>query len=180
MAVDLPGDLIMNVARAADPVRLAEASERLRAAANARSADTSFVAFDAGRSSLSRANAQSDTAQDSLMKFESVVLQTFVQSLLPKDAESAYGGGFSGEMWQSLLAEKIAEQIAERGGIGIADSVMKRFFNTGDGIEPVAGLRDPDTAVVSARGADMATRIAQEAELRAFGISDAKNTGEPT
>jgi peptidoglycan hydrolase FlgJ len=60
-------------------------------------------------------------------QFEALVLQTFIQSMLPKDAESVYGKGLSGDMWQSMLAEKIAEQVTQRGGIGIAARLAQDY-----------------------------------------------------
>jgi peptidoglycan hydrolase FlgJ len=61
------------------------------------------------------------------VEFEALVLQTFIQSMLPKDAETVYGKGLSGEMWQAMLAEKIASQVTQRGGIGIAARLAKDY-----------------------------------------------------
>ena len=52
------------------------------------------------------------------------MLQTFIQNMLPKDGAAVYGKGMAGDMWKSLLAEKVAEVMADRGGIGIADRVL--------------------------------------------------------
>jgi peptidoglycan hydrolase FlgJ len=60
----------------------------------------------------------------SFKRFEAMVLQTFIQNMLPKDSASVYGKGMAGDMWKSLLAEKVAEVMADRGGIGIADRVL--------------------------------------------------------
>ncbi len=60
---------------------------------------------------------------DAAQKFEAFVLQTFIQEMMPKEAESVYGSGISGDFWKSMMSEKIAEQVAERGSIGIADYV---------------------------------------------------------
>lgn len=66
-----------------------------------------------------RVREEADAAQ----KFEAFVLQTFIQEMMPKDAEGVFGSGVSGDFWRSLMAEKIAEQVAERGDLGIADLV---------------------------------------------------------
>ena len=34
------------------------------------------------------------------------MLQTFIQNMLPKDAEAVYGKGMAGDMWKSLMAEQ--------------------------------------------------------------------------
>ena len=60
----------------------------------------------------------------SFRRFEAMVLQTFIQNMLPKDGAAVYGKGMAGEMWKSMLAEKVAGVVAERGGIGIADRML--------------------------------------------------------
>jgi hypothetical protein len=47
--------------------------------------------------------------------FESFALQTFIGSMLPKENSKMFGTGNAGKMWQSLLAEKLAEQITASG-----------------------------------------------------------------
>lgn len=64
-------------------------------------------------------------APDAAQKFEAFVLQTFIQEMLPKEAEGVFGSGVSGDFWKSLMSEKMAEQVAERGNLGIADLVRK-------------------------------------------------------
>lgn len=48
-------------------------------------------------------------------QFEGMVLQTMIASMLPKESVKLFGTGSAGEMWKSLLAEKIAGQIAASG-----------------------------------------------------------------
>lgn len=62
-------------------------------------------------------------APDAAQKFEAFVLQTFIQEMMPKEAEGVFGSGVSGDFWRSLMAEKVAEQVAQRGDLGIADIV---------------------------------------------------------
>ena len=52
--------------------------------------------------------------------FEAVALTTFVQEMLPQQATSVFGSGTAGEVWKSMMAEKIAGEMARAGGIGIA------------------------------------------------------------
>ncbi len=81
----------------------------------------------AGAAGRASAEASAPTAHAPFAQFEALVLQTFIQAMLPKDAESVYGKGLSGEMWQSMLAEKIAEQVTRRGGIGIAARLTEDY-----------------------------------------------------
>jgi Rod binding domain-containing protein len=53
-------------------------------------------------------------------QYESVILQNFISSMLPKDSEAVYGKGNAGEIWKSMMAEQIGNTISERGGVGIA------------------------------------------------------------
>jgi Rod binding domain-containing protein len=56
-------------------------------------------------------------------KFEAFVLQSFIQEMMPDTAEGVYGSGVSGDFWKSMMAEKIAEQVAARGSLGIANYI---------------------------------------------------------
>ncbi len=56
-------------------------------------------------------------------KFEAMVLQNFIKTMLP-DSDEVYGKGASGEIWKGMMAEEIAKEIAREGGIGIADKLL--------------------------------------------------------
>lgn len=60
-----------------------------------------------------------------LQKFEGFVLRTFVEAMLPKNATAVFGEGTAGDIWRSMMAEKIGEEIAASGGIGIAALLEK-------------------------------------------------------
>ena len=60
------------------------------------------------------------------------MLQTFIQNMLPKDGAAVYGKGIAGDMWKSLLAEKLADVMAERGGIGISDRMLGDHYADGE------------------------------------------------
>jgi len=62
---------------------------------------------------------------DAAQKFEAFALQTFIQEMMPDTPEGVYGSGVAGDFWKSMMSEKIAEQVAERGSVGIADYVRK-------------------------------------------------------
>lgn len=47
--------------------------------------------------------------------FEAFALQVFISSMLPKENEKLFGTGSAGKLWQSLMAEKLADQIASSG-----------------------------------------------------------------
>jgi Rod binding domain-containing protein len=57
-------------------------------------------------------------------KLESVILSEFLGEMLPKDTPSAFGQGYAGDMWRSMLAERVADQIAASGRLGIASRLF--------------------------------------------------------
>lgn len=91
----------------------------------ARRPDASAASFSVGdKGTEAPAGADKTAVPASFRRFEAMVLQTFIQNMLPKDGAAVYGKGMAGEMWKSMLAEKVAGVVAERGGIGIADRML--------------------------------------------------------
>ena len=68
-----------------------------------------------------------------VQQFESFVLRSFVESMLPEDNGSFFGTGTAGQIWKSMLAERIGDEMAKDGGIGIADLIGKRGAKAVDG-----------------------------------------------
>lgn len=58
-----------------------------------------------------------------LEQFEGFVLRSFVESMLPSGDSEFFGKGTAGDIWRSMLAEHIGNEIAKGGGIGIADMI---------------------------------------------------------
>lgn len=63
---------------------------------------------------------------DAGVQFEAFFLQSFIQSILPQDSAEVFGEGTAGEVWKSMMAEKMAMQFAEAGGIGIAKMIAPK------------------------------------------------------
>lgn len=137
VAITPPSDIVLDVARAADPEKYRVAAERLaqlRAtasstetftlpAATTRAATPAGVANTAATSTRppdAGASAQSRRRLDPYGQFEAFVLQSFVQSMLPKNATTVFGKGSAGEFWRSMLAEKMGDELARSGQVGIA------------------------------------------------------------
>ncbi|MBX2806942.1 MAG: rod-binding protein [Hyphomicrobiales bacterium] len=111
------------------------------AAPNTAGADKRFedvLADQLQVSAASKSEAADAAKTEGFKKFEAFILQTFIQELMPEDAESVYGQGFAGEVWKSMMAEKIAGVVADSGGIGLAD-VLERANETpvSTPVEPV-------------------------------------------
>ncbi len=67
--------------------------------------------------------ARARKAQDAFQQFEAFVVQSFISEMLPKNATTVFGSGTAGEVWRSMLAEKLAAEIARSGRLGIAQRV---------------------------------------------------------
>ena len=144
MAIAPPSDLMLDVARAADPAMVREATARLgRLAADPTAPNEGFdkalsAARLSGHAPVAPAAATDTIAGPAMApmragkkgepevyrKFEAVLLQNFVESMLPKDAET-FGDATSAGVYRSMMAEQLADQISKAGGIGIAKSIEK-------------------------------------------------------
>jgi flagellar protein FlgJ len=151
LAINPPSDIVLDVARAADPLKLQAAALKLIGAVD----DDGGIAFSdlvdgLGPSSgprpiaistpgliglqtdfgakapqLDASTGLSDPAMRPYREFEAFVLQSFIQSMLPQNADGIFGHGTAGEMWKAILAEQLGRQLAKGGGIGIAAKVFK-------------------------------------------------------
>lgn len=147
MAISPPSDIVLDVARAVDPAELAAARTQLAERARAGAAKVEFPDIAAPEAS-SPATAlknmagmrftghagseKTDQTPKAYQKFEAAVLQNFMQSMMPKDSEAVYGKGLAGDMWKSELARQLGTVLSERGGIGIANKLLKEHYMVGD------------------------------------------------
>lgn len=145
MAISPPSDIVLDVASAADPAKVRAATERLaRLAADPTATTASFsdalstAGSAKGSSTPSPAanipaglanarNAIGETGQKNQLqaykKFEAVLLQNFVESMLPKDSE-LFGDDKSADIYRSMMAEQLANQLAKNDTLGIAKEIM--------------------------------------------------------
>ncbi len=183
MSISPPSDIVLDVARAADPTRYKQAAQKLSELAFARTqgaqspdaasafdsaladagndpvkkakltprpiiqmpfdADTAMMRLKSDTalsSGMSVSTATAGSAKDSYQGFEAMFLSNFVESILPKDSAGLFGTGSAGQIWRSMLAEKIAGQMAKAGGIGIADQLASAETKAA---APSAGTKSP-------------------------------------
>lgn len=141
MIVTATPDLVLDVLEAADPVAQRAATAKLDAL---KSSGADFAATmdaevgrakaaAAGQSAAQVAETQSTAVNgppvqvikkpgpdEVYRKFEAFILQTFVETMLPKESEEVFGKGTAGGVWKSMLAEQLGAQLAKGKGIGIA------------------------------------------------------------
>ncbi|MER8373347.1 rod-binding protein [Mesorhizobium sp. M1406] len=173
LAISPPSDIVMDVARAVDPTDIEAAraalTKRSGGAAGAFSVD-SAASVDAGsvlsRATADKAAAATDPAKK-FKKFEAMVLQTFIQNMLPKDTEGVYGKGLAGDMWKSQLAERVADVMAERGGIGIAKSMLADHYVEGKRIVPVGPVSGGPERTEMDQQNSLSTSLVHELQRRA-------------
>ncbi len=142
MAIDASSDIVLEVAKAADPTRAAAVAQRLNALGGAAAADAADFAGTlaatapavtngpSGADARARFSATAEAADEKAAKvktgFEAVMLNSFVSEMLPKDTSSVFGQGLAGDMWKSMLADQVSRQMAKTDALGIA----KRLFAT--------------------------------------------------
>lgn len=144
MAINPPSDLVLGAVLAADPAKYRAAAERLqRAAAGGWTSAASLApqsaaeppTADAPRllytSTPARGAVQSAPAgtaraatrsPDAFTQLEAFVLQSFIQTMLPAGGSSQafFGKGTAGEVWKSMLADKLGAELARSGQVGLA------------------------------------------------------------
>lgn len=132
-------DLITDVINAADPIAQRNAVSRLERMTPAQQAEFASVLngeFSAGQTQTTPVSAgapvpttpvirQAEGSHGVYRKFEAFVLQMFVEAMLPKDAEQVFGKGSAGNIWRSMMAEQIGNEMAKGKGIGIAQQLAK-------------------------------------------------------
>jgi peptidoglycan hydrolase FlgJ len=143
VAINVATDIVSDVLSAGNPDTTRVATERLMRLPSAAGAD--FEAEAAAMQGIGGAGVTSlrprgllppsdkptvvrpeggDAAGTTYRKFEAFVLQTFMESVLPRN-DHLFGKGTAGNMWRSMLAEQLGTQLAKSGGVGIARMLAK-------------------------------------------------------
>ncbi len=160
MIVTPTPDLVLDVVQAADPVAQRAATSKLNASKVSGDLGTAFdtqVGEVASAAGVADDQSSTKTTQiavgapvtavaaapgrpisagssgDVYRKFEAFVLQVFVETMLPKQAQDVFGKGTAGEIWRSMLAEQLGNQLAQGKGIGIAKQLAAAHPARDDG-----------------------------------------------
>jgi flagellar protein FlgJ len=142
LSIKPTSDLLLDVARAADPATSAAAAERLaKIAGQAGKDDPAFsqVLADVGpppakparetepalpSSVAPRMSGPVDPAKKAYQGFEALLLQNLVSTMLPKDSD-LFGEGSAGEIWRSMLAEQLGTELSKDIDLGIAPKSLR-------------------------------------------------------
>ena len=164
MAVSLVTDIVMDVIKAAEPSSAQAAHAKLVQMSGAAKSSEPFSAH-VGANVLSQPHQSADA--EAYRKFESLVLGGFIQTMLPDETQSVYGGGLSGDMWKSILAQHLGDAVSERGGIGIANRLLADQYREGREVVPLVGANDSEARANLADSTSLTTALVQEFQRQA-------------
>lgn len=157
MAINPPSDIVLDVINAA-PARMVDAAKaRLASMADLAAGAPSFESRLEAAAPPVKGGGETPEA---FVKFEAMMLESFLQYMLPSDHASVYGDGLAGDMWQQMLARQVAGVMAEAGGIGVADRLLKDYYMQGDERVAVSGVTQE-----AARAEDAEQRLVTESLL---------------
>jgi Rod binding domain-containing protein len=164
VAISPPSDLVLDVVKAADPTQVQAAQEKLKtnraafAATSLAEAGNGFAstvdvldstAATKALGSVKDRTVSTDAVPQSYRKFEAMVLQNFVKSMLPNDSEDIYGKGATGDIWKGMMAEQLGNVMAQGDGIGIAKQMYSEQVRKQEGkiVNASTDKDDRDTAL---------------------------------
>lgn len=155
-------DLVVDVAHAADPQKLNAAVTRLselsstRAPSGVEFADLIDGVRDASKTgasvkTLSTGSGASHVgplpggvatraarAGGAMENFEAFIIQSCLETILPKSEQGFFGQGSAGGIWRSMVAEQIANQIAKAGGVGLHKMLDGHWAQQGVAVDATA------------------------------------------
>ena len=141
MSINPATDIVLDVARAADPARYRRAVARLDATAGAGFTDSlaaeatapaaapqaaaETVAPQDVRKPVPKASAAAtDKAAAAYRQFEAMALSNMLEAAMPGD-DNFFGKGVAGSTWKSMMIDQIASELAKHGGVGIASELAR-------------------------------------------------------
>jgi len=129
MAINPLSDIVLDVARAVDPQSYRASVEKLQKPHDASSTNR----FDDVQTSLTMAAMRppvrvqdQEKLENPHRKFEAFMLQSLIMDMFSSDTSSVFGQGAGAEFWKGMLVEKMADEMAQNGGIGIASLMDER------------------------------------------------------
>ncbi|GLR85167.1 rod-binding protein [Bradyrhizobium iriomotense] len=161
MIVTPTPDVVLDVLEAADPAAQRAATAKLDAlkpsdadfaatmqteatraasvAGDQQAAKTQAASLDSSNAAAPVRVIKAPSSGDVYRKFEAFVLQVFVETMLPQNAQDLFGKGTAGGIWRSMLAEQLGNQLAQGKGIGIAKQLAAAHPASADGKSEKAG-----------------------------------------
>jgi len=74
--------------------------------------------------------AQIEKSKQTAQDFEAMALGEMLKPMFDTvdTSKGLFGGGIGEATWKPMMVEEMAKSIAQRGGVGIADEVMKEML----------------------------------------------------
>jgi flagellar protein FlgJ len=135
VSINPVSDIVLDVARAADPVRSRAAADKLSSGEAANQASSSGFddalinatkTLQASQNNIVSGGTKSsqilpllDARTKAYKGLEQLVLKNLVENMIPKDSVSFFGTGTAGDIWRSFLADQLATQVGETVDLGI-------------------------------------------------------------
>lgn len=89
---------------------------------------TTMTALAQGQAYLTRRTPEAtDPMKTAAKEFEAVFLSQVMDEMLKTVNMGSLGGGFAEDTWRTFLAQAYADELAEQGTTGIAQSVEKNI-----------------------------------------------------
>lgn len=123
-------DIVLEVAKAADPAKYRKAAERLSGGTEAgavesrpfglalRSAGANFSSTPGP--AVSKPVPKPDAGKRAYSGLEQLVWKSLIENMLPKESAVLFGSGTGGDVWRSMLADQLAAGIGKTGDLGAA------------------------------------------------------------
>lgn len=115
----LTTDIVRDVVNAADPGKLKTSIAKLGGTPEPAGVDMASLVLNAGDTKAA------NPREKAYEQFEASVLRNFVEEMLPKSTENVYGEGTAGNVWRSMQADFMSQELAKSGGIGIAATLAR-------------------------------------------------------
>lgn len=154
MSINPVSDIVLDVARAADPSKAAAVTEALSQLSVAKAAGVAFsrviqaknvsdaelrsVAAKMSGGTSTAAPAPRDARSKAYKGVEELVLQKLVETMLPKEDSGVFGSGTAGDIWRSMLAEQLAKQIGKTVDLGLVKPTQAGRAATPVDAHPIA------------------------------------------
>ncbi len=69
-------------------------------------------------------------------ELESVFLNTLLSEMFSSiKTEGEFGGGYAEETWRGMQSEQYAASLAQNGGVGIADQIMRQLLSAQENMQ---------------------------------------------
>lgn len=119
----LETDIVGDVVNAADPSKLQTSIAKLNGTSSLGRVDMASLVLNANDTDA--ATKAANPREKAYEQFEASILRNFVEGMLPKATENVYGEGTAGNVWRSMQADFMSQELAKSGGIGIAATLAR-------------------------------------------------------